>query len=216
MKADIQPELRKRDSWTVGQLQRPAFPWHVPPPVRIGDFVDIHPVAICALGMLLLTVVVLLHWNRPPLTLAAPPALPERPTPIPTATPFQQPTPTSTFNPPSTSSKTGAAKNGAYIALRVGTGTVQQPARVGAQDFTSLWTIIQWQDTSGDWHDVEGWQGSLEQHTTKIWWLPDYLFGAGPFRWRVTRERGGVVLGTSEPFTLPQTANKTLWVDVTW
>ncbi len=52
---------------------------------------------------------------------------------------------------------------------------------------------------------VDGWQGSLEAGQ-KVWWLSAPLFGAGPFRWVITRSAGGPVVGMSDrdPFWLPE------------
>ena len=74
-----------------------------------------------------------------------------------------------------------------------------------------LWTIVQWQDAFGRWHDVEGWQGTLDSVTRagiqvvgkKTWWLARDLFARGPFRWVVYRVQGGALVAASEPFFLP-------------
>ena len=71
----------------------------------------------------------------------------------------------------------------------------------------ALWTVVQWQDAWGNWHDVEGWRGTLDELSrgtgTKIWWVarPDYA--KGPFRWAVYAHQGGQLLGTSGNFSLP-------------
>jgi len=74
-----------------------------------------------------------------------------------------------------------------------------------------LWTVVQWQDEKGAWHDVDGWQGGLDAVTEdvgeKSWWLPGSLFGKGPFRWLVLASRGGQLLAVSEPFDLPDERN---------
>jgi hypothetical protein len=46
---------------------------------------------------------------------------------------------------------------GATIALVLRFGPLWPQANVAWQD---LWTVVQWQDRGGNWHDVEGWQGT--------------------------------------------------------
>lgn len=48
-----------------------------------------------------------------------------------------------------------------------------------------VWTIVQWQDTAGGWHDIDGWQGTLDVGHRITWWLAPDLFGRGAFRWLV-------------------------------
>jgi len=70
-----------------------------------------------------------------------------------------------------------------------------------------VWTVVQWQDARGDWHDVEGWRGSLDELAwsagKKTWWVarPDYA--KGPFRWVVYARQGGAQLAVSDKFNLP-------------
>ncbi len=56
-------------------------------------------------------------------------------------------------------------------------------------DGRSLWTVMQWQDGLGQWHDIPGWQGPLDIVTgdigRKVWVFPATMSGSGPFRWRV-------------------------------
>lgn len=91
---------------------------------------------------------------------------------------------------------------GAYIELQV------NPARMG------LWSTVQWQDSSGGWHDVGGWQSALGVTGYQRWWVAAKDFGTGPFRWIVTQGQGGSMLGASETFTLPGRANETIKVAV--
>lgn len=60
--------------------------------------------------------------------------------------------------------------------------------------------VVQWQDGLGNWHDVEGWRGEVEENRVLWYVAPEYL-GAGPFRWVVYRADD--TLGTSENFNLP-------------
>lgn len=80
-----------------------------------------------------------------------------------------------------------------------------------------LWTVVQWRDNDGVWHDVEGWQGTIHEVDGNegwgIWWLPDELFGRGPFRWMVYRP-GEILEAQSEEFYLPERVRQTVWVEV--
>jgi hypothetical protein len=80
-------------------------------------------------------------------------------------------------------------------------------------DWQDLWTIVQWKDNKEIWHDVAGWQGTLDTVETgmgdvivghKTWWVDESDLGKGPFRWQVYRNVGGQLLTTSEPFDLPE------------
>ena len=77
------------------------------------------------------------------------------------------------------------------------------------------WSVIQWQDRAGEWHNVEGWQGVLDQNGGQRWWVAEKDFGKKSFRWLVTQGLGGPVLGASTPFNLPAGANETVQVAVT-
>jgi hypothetical protein len=92
----------------------------------------------------------------------------------------------------------------AYIEL-----FASSPAPAGA------WSVVQWQDLQGDWHDVEGWRGRLEFGGYQRWTVEAKDFGTGPFRWQI-RQGGpdGPVLGTSEPFTLPDEVYEAIQVTV--
>jgi hypothetical protein len=88
---------------------------------------------------------------------------------------------------------------GGYIELRI------QSASAG------LWTVVQWQDRSSFWHDVEGWKGMLDEGNYKVWWVAKPELGKGPFRWRVLSQNK--VVATSETFYLPH-ADQTVSVKV--
>ena len=62
--------------------------------------------------------------------------------------------------------------------------------------------MVQWQDGPGEWHDVEGWRGEVEERWV-TWWVAPADFDTGPFRWVVYRGAGGNVWGISESFDLP-------------
>jgi hypothetical protein len=87
---------------------------------------------------------------------------------------------------------------GAHIVLKA------PLAPVGA------WTVVQWQDSAGDWHDVEGWRGTLDASGYRRWWVDAKDFGTGPFRWVVSQGADGPVLSLSPPFNLPSEAGQVL------
>lgn len=72
------------------------------------------------------------------------------------------------------------------------------------------WAVVQWQDATGNWHDVEGWQGSVKGEGTGPFWVAAKDFGTGPFRWAILTEPGGSVLKGSAPFDLPHQAHARL------
>lgn len=76
------------------------------------------------------------------------------------------------------------------------------------------WAVVQWQDSTGGWHDVEGWRGMLDESGTKRWWVAPRDFGTGPFQWVIAQGIEGTHLAISEPFTLPASANQTLQISL--
>lgn len=91
---------------------------------------------------------------------------------------------------------------GAYIELKV-TGAPPE-----------AWSVVQWQDSAGGWHAVEGWQSELNANGTTRWWVAAKDFGTGPFRWVVTAGIDKPTLTNSQAFTLPGQANDLLRVMV--
>ena len=163
---------------------------------RLGAGLILVFVLVC----IVLSIVGLPAWVR-----AAPLDLPPRPvTPTPTASPTAQPTP---------GPRRAAQTRGALVELRV-----QFPDVELAAHWQRLWTVVQWQDAQGKWHDVEGWRGALDGMQggagRKVWWLADNLFGGGPFRWLVFQEKDGKLLAGSEVFFLPQAAGETTRLEV--
>ncbi len=73
------------------------------------------------------------------------------------------------------------------------------------------WAVVQWQDSAGGWRDVEGWSGTVSDSSR--WWVHPKDFGTGPFRWVITRGKGGPVQSASGPFYLPAGANETVRVN---
>ena len=108
-----------------------------------------------------------------------------------------------------------SAPTGATIALALRFDPLRPQAGIPWQD---LWTVVQWQDGWGNWHDVEGWQGTLDGivdgEGRKTWWLSRELFDQGPFRWVIYHARGGEPLAASEPFYLPTAPCQTVRVEV--
>ena len=82
----------------------------------------------------------------------------------------------------------------------------------------ALWTVVQWQDRAGEWHDVVGWQGSLDEANSagckKVWWVAREDLDQGPFRWVIYWYRGGESLAQSESFDLPHKVGETTSVVV--
>jgi hypothetical protein len=82
-----------------------------------------------------------------------------------------------------------------------------------------LWTVVQWRDVLGNWHDCAGWQGGLDAvvagQATKTWWVDRSDLGKGPFRWVVQRSHNGAPLMVSEPFYLPSEIGQTVAGSVT-
>lgn len=134
----------------------------------------------------------LLVAGLPTLSMAAQLTLPPRPTPPSTTTPVPV-VPSQPLSP-----------KGAYIALNASAGAVD------------AWTIVQWQDAFGGWHDVDGWQGAFDEMNDgtgqKVWWVAEKDFETGPFRWVVYQD--GTFLAASESFYLPGEVGQTVTVMV--
>lgn len=133
-------------------------------------------------------------------------ALPPRP---PTPTPLPTPGPTS-------APEASVAPKGAQITLRA-----HFPLSAAYQ-WDALWTVVQWQDPDGTWHDVEGWRGTPDEITLndqdeiiieKTWWVQKSDLGRGPFRWLVYKSEGGQLLTMSEMFHLPDDVGRTTIVE---
>jgi hypothetical protein len=95
------------------------------------------------------------------------------------------------------------ASVGAYIELHV------------ALVSPDAWSVVQWEDSAGNWHNVEGWQGELGLDGFERWWVAAKDFNTGPFRWLVTQSQAGPELGVSQPFNLPGGGNQVIRVTVT-
>jgi hypothetical protein len=134
---------------------------------------------------LLCGLVLMLSWMIPAQMTVQ--ALPPRPTPVSTATPTAVPS--------------FYTREGGLIELRV------QPAQA------SVWTLIQWQDVFGSWHNIDGWQGTLAGES-QIWWVAPSDLGKGPFRWQVYQSRGGKLLAESKAFSLPSVNRETVRIEL--
>jgi hypothetical protein len=76
------------------------------------------------------------------------------------------------------------------------------------------WAVVQWQNELGDWYDVEGWRGTLNEHRRRRWWVDQKDFGTGPFRWIVQQPSGGPILAVSPSFDLPNAAGQLKQIDL--
>jgi hypothetical protein len=151
----------------------------------------------CGIGCALLVIATLPAWVQ-----AQPNDLPPRPV-TPTPYPHEKPG----------TGAGSAGQAGAWIELHC-----HLPAQSLSIYGPELWTAVQWQDTGGGWHGVEGWRGTLDEVVSgvgkKVWWVAERDFGTGPFRWSVRHGYGGELLAVSESFTLPGAAGETARVDV--
>jgi hypothetical protein len=94
---------------------------------------------------------------------------------------------------------------------------VALPPEVIYTDWQAIWTVVQWQDAQGGWHDVDGWRGALDELGwcgKKTWDVDERHLGQEPFRWLVYDREGGALLATSLPFSLPITAGDIMEVGV--
>jgi hypothetical protein len=131
--------------------------------------------------------------------------LPDRPF-TPTPEPLQPtsvptPMPTPTLQAPTT--EAAPVVNGGFIKLNL------EEIRPG------LWTQVQWLAGDGNWYDVNGWGGHLNEGSSVLWFVGSNHLGAQPaFRWRVFDAEGGTLLATSEQFYLPKAVRETVQVTV--
>jgi hypothetical protein len=93
-----------------------------------------------------------------------------------------------------------------------------------AHPWQATHTQVQWQTGEGDWVNVNGWYGALDDVNVnadgsvtgeKTWWVAPRDFGTGPFRWLVTAGNGRTSLAVSDPFALPARNANTVDVAVT-
>jgi hypothetical protein len=89
---------------------------------------------------------------------------------------------------------------GAYIDLTVTGASID------------AWTIVQWQDGNGAWHNIEGWRAALVDDYQQ-WWLGRNSYGTGPFRWCVLDAPMGSIVASSDAFYMPARSGE--WTHVT-
>lgn len=161
-------------------------------------------------GLTILYSGIILTLLLTPMTgLAAPPQLPPRPAPALPPRPGADLPPRPDAPPPAPPAviqtidreKSGPPA-GAYIEL------------MGLPDNNQYWTVVQWQDRQGNWHNVDGWQG-WPDNGGKKWWVAGKDFGTGPFRWMVYQgQNNGPEVGHSDNFLLPPFALQTVQITI--
>jgi hypothetical protein len=69
---------------------------------------------------------------------------------------------------------------------------------------TALFSVVQWQDAQGGWHDIEGWRGTVVGGKT-IWWVAEKDWGKGPYRWVIYQHETTPhqIIAVSDLFLLP-------------
>lgn len=98
--------------------------------------------------------------------------------------------------PPRPPTATPVPPTGGLIVLRV---EATSPVPEG------LWTVVQWQDANGDWHDVEGWQGNFNEKLEVVWWVAPEDLDKGPFHWVIYETQGSeATMAISDSFYLPR------------
>ncbi|MBI5029561.1 MAG: hypothetical protein HZB51_03480 [Chloroflexi bacterium] len=95
---------------------------------------------------------------------------------------------------------------GGWIELRV-------------QNAKAQWSVVQWQDSAGNWIDVDSWRGAFDSVSDgvgkKTWWVDQTSFTTTPFRWVVYDAATKQIVATSQPFNLPTENKQTVSVSVT-
>ncbi len=152
----------------------------------------------------------LIAW-LPAMVQAAPAALPPRPSPTPTNEPVVTPPATPPTGVPTSQPAHRAPAASALIRLQA----YFDPARIPWQ---TLWTVVQWQDGQGEWHNVDGWQGTFDEVTgnegQKVWWVAKAHLGTGPFRWMIYNSNTGKIFAVSNHFYLPAALDQAVIVQV--
>jgi hypothetical protein len=65
----------------------------------------------------------------------------------------------------------------------------------------------------GEWHDVEGWRGSLNEANFIVWWVAPRDLGAIWYRWQLYTADGRIQT-TSDAFSLPANPNQSLHIQI--
>ncbi len=95
-----------------------------------------------------------------------------------------------------------SAVDGGFIRLAI---AVPKPA---------LSAVVQWQDSTGKWHNVNGWRSNLA-HISVRWWVNPGDFGKGPFRWVVYEQSQENIIAVSDMFFLPESEQHVVNVYIT-
>lgn len=165
---------------------------------------------VCLVGLLAAPPLLVRADDPPSRPLAATRALPPRePTPMPILP--GRPARASSDHP----SSSRPSDEGAAIELRV-QFLAGSPPSVEWRE--GLWTMVQWQDGLGEWHDVHGWRAKLDQvqgdEGEKVWYLAEDRFGEGPFSWAIYPDPEGEFIAQSAPFYMPKNTGETRQVKV--
>jgi hypothetical protein len=132
---------------------------------------------------------------------------------VPTSTRPRAPSLPSATASPSAPTPINPTTRGANIVLWVELGSTEGME----QEWHRLWTVVQWQDACGEWHDVEGWRGTPDGFSNgmawKGWWVSSQHLGQGPFRWLIYPQEGAPAI-VSESFFLPSRTDEMLQVEV--
>lgn len=127
--------------------------------------------------------------------------------PRPTVTAIPRPTLVPSTEQQKESSRSGEAKVGSHVVLKVATNDAVSP---------SWWTVIQWQDNRGRFHDVEGWRSQLSAQRRQRWWVASKDAETGLFRWQIYDSNTNYVIWTSQTFYLPADGQElTIEADIT-
>ena len=76
------------------------------------------------------------------------------------------------------------------------------------------WTVVEWGDSQGGWHQVEGWQAPFDDQHQVAWGISSDDFGKGPFRWVIHERKGGAIVAASDPFDLPASAGEAVGIHI--
>jgi len=76
------------------------------------------------------------------------------------------------------------------------------------------WTVVEWGDSQGGWHQVEGWQALFDDQHQVAWGISSDDFGKGPYRWVIHESKGGAIVAASDPFSLPASAGEAVGIHI--
>jgi 4-amino-4-deoxy-L-arabinose transferase-like glycosyltransferase len=66
-----------------------------------------------------------------------------------------------------------------------------------------LQSVVQWQDGTGAWQDIDNWKSDLSANEPVRWWIEAKDFGKGPFRWGAFKSDHPLPVAVSQPFYMP-------------